>query len=125
MEIAKNLKIYGFKPGDDKFLHFLILINYKVFGKIWKGEFKGQTQTWFLAQFIGKDDEIKLDQKNPEFKKNVENRAKSGIQEIIETLGKILTTLFNIIVKFISALFIENYNIKFKAGPQGFRPLKY
>ena len=38
-------------------------------GKIWKGKFKGQTQTWFLAEFTGKDSEIKLDQKNPEFKK--------------------------------------------------------
>ena len=38
-------------------------------GKIWKGKFKGQKQTWFLAEFTGEDSEIKLDQKNPEFKK--------------------------------------------------------
>jgi len=38
-------------------------------GKIWKGKFKGQKQTWFLAEFTGEDNEIKLDQKNPEFKK--------------------------------------------------------
>ena len=31
-------KNYGFKLRDDKFEHFLILINYKVLGKIWKGE---------------------------------------------------------------------------------------
>jgi putative (di)nucleoside polyphosphate hydrolase len=37
-------------------------------GKIWKGRFKGQKQTWFLAQFLGTDDEINLDQKNAEFK---------------------------------------------------------
>ncbi len=49
-------------------IHTYDLPDYLI-GKIWKGEFKGQTQTWFLAQFIGKDDEIKLDQKNPEFKK--------------------------------------------------------
>ncbi|MBI9040665.1 PspC domain-containing protein [Lutibacter sp.] len=44
--------------------------------------------------------------KNPEFKRNVENRAKSGIQEIIETLGKILSAIFNIFGKFIGALLI-------------------
>ncbi|WP_372744761.1 PspC domain-containing protein [Lutibacter sp.] len=43
---------------------------------------------------------------NPEFKRNVENRAKSGVQEIIETLGKLLTTIFNILGKFIGALLI-------------------
>ena len=49
-------------------IHTYDLPDYLI-GKIWKGEFKGQTQTWFLAQFIGKDDEIKLNKKNPEFKK--------------------------------------------------------
>ncbi|SFS80197.1 PspC domain-containing protein [Lutibacter maritimus] len=44
--------------------------------------------------------------KNPEFKRNVENRAKSGIQEIIDTLGKILITIFNIFGKLIGALLI-------------------
>ena len=44
--------------------------------------------------------------KNPEFKKNVENRAKSGIQEIIDTLGKILIAIFNIFGKLIGALLI-------------------
>jgi phage shock protein PspC (stress-responsive transcriptional regulator) len=44
--------------------------------------------------------------KNPEFKRNVENRAKSGIQEIIDTLGKILIAIFNIFGKLIGALLI-------------------
>ena len=55
--IKKSDKIYTYDLPD-----YLL-------GKIWKGRFKGQEQTWFLAQFLGEDDEINLDQKNAEFKK--------------------------------------------------------
>jgi len=55
--IKKSDKIYTYDLPD-----YLL-------GKIWKGRFKGQEQTWFLTQFLGKDDEINLDQKNAEFKK--------------------------------------------------------
>ncbi|SNR63775.1 PspC domain-containing protein [Lutibacter flavus] len=44
--------------------------------------------------------------KSSDFKKNVENKTKSGIQEILDTLGKILITLFSIFGKFIGALLI-------------------
>jgi len=54
--IKKSDKIYKYDLPD-----YLL-------GKIWKGRFKGQKQTWFLAQFLGTDDEINLDQKNAEFK---------------------------------------------------------
>ena len=54
--IKKSDKIYTYDLPD-----YLL-------GKIWKGRFKGQKQTWFLAQFLGTDDEINLDQKNAEFK---------------------------------------------------------
>jgi putative (di)nucleoside polyphosphate hydrolase len=37
-------------------------------GKLWKGKFKGQQQTWFLAKFLGENKEIDLQQKHPEFK---------------------------------------------------------
>ena len=36
-------------------------------GIIWKGKFKGQIQKWFIMKFNGKDDEINLKTKNPEF----------------------------------------------------------
>jgi len=36
-------------------------------GIIWKGKFKGQKQKWFLMKYLGKDDEINLKTKNPEF----------------------------------------------------------
>ncbi len=36
-------------------------------GKIWKGQYKGQKQKWFLMRFIGKDSEINIKTKKPEF----------------------------------------------------------
>jgi len=36
-------------------------------GKIWKGQYKGQQQKWFLMRFIGKDSEINIKTKKPEF----------------------------------------------------------
>jgi len=36
-------------------------------GIIWRGRFKGQTQKWFVMRFIGKESEININTKNPEF----------------------------------------------------------
>ena len=36
-------------------------------GKIWNGKYRGQSQKWFIMKFIGKDDEISVNTKNPEF----------------------------------------------------------
>ena len=36
-------------------------------GKIWKGKYKGQKQTWFLMKFLGPVSEININQKHPEF----------------------------------------------------------
>ena len=36
-------------------------------GIIWRGKFKGQTQKWFVMRFIGKESEININTKNPEF----------------------------------------------------------
>ena len=36
-------------------------------GIIWKGKFRGQKQKWFLMRFVGKDKEIDIKTKNPEF----------------------------------------------------------
>ena len=36
-------------------------------GKIWKGKFRGQKQKWFIMKFLGNENEIKLNTKNPEF----------------------------------------------------------
>ena len=36
-------------------------------GIIWKGKYKGQKQKWFLMRYLGKDDEININTKKPEF----------------------------------------------------------
>jgi|TARA_B110000014_G_C20020993_1_gene529743 putative (di)nucleoside polyphosphate hydrolase len=36
-------------------------------GKIWKGKYRGQKQKWFVMKFTGKDEEINVNTKNPEF----------------------------------------------------------
>ena len=35
--------------------------------KIWNGKYRGQSQKWFIMKFIGKDKEINIKTKNPEF----------------------------------------------------------
>jgi len=53
--IKKSEKIYTYDLPE----HLL--------GKIWKGKYKGQKQTWFLIKFLGPDSEININQKHPEF----------------------------------------------------------
>ena len=36
-------------------------------GKIWKGKYRGQKQKWFIVRFIGPENEININTKNPEF----------------------------------------------------------
>ena len=36
-------------------------------GKLWKGRWKGQVQHWFLAGFLGSDDDVNLATEQPEF----------------------------------------------------------
>ena len=36
-------------------------------GIIWKGKFRGQKQKWFLMRYLGKDKDINIKTKNPEF----------------------------------------------------------
>ena len=36
-------------------------------GIIWKGRYKGQTQKWYIVRFDGKDNEIDIKTKKPEF----------------------------------------------------------
>tara|TARA_B100000029_G_scaffold480351_1_gene528304 strand:- start:1070 stop:1546 length:477 start_codon:yes stop_codon:yes gene_type:complete len=36
-------------------------------GKIWHGKYRGQKQKWFIMKFVGKNDEINIKTKNPEF----------------------------------------------------------
>jgi len=37
----------------------------ELIGKLWKGRYRGQRQTWYLARFGGTDDEIRLNAHQP------------------------------------------------------------
>lgn len=39
----------------------------ELMGKIWKGKFRGQRQTWFLMRFTGEDSDIDIGTRHPEF----------------------------------------------------------
>ena len=58
----KNIKIL--KELDDWFEYELPK---NLLGIIWKGKFRGQKQKWFIVQFVGKENEINLKTKHPEF----------------------------------------------------------
>ena len=50
----------------DNFLTYNLPKN--LLGKIWKGKYRGQKQKWFVMRFIGKEEEINIKTKKPEFK---------------------------------------------------------
>ena len=35
-------------------------------GKIWKGRYRGQNQHWFLARFLGRDEDVNIETAEPE-----------------------------------------------------------
>ena len=37
-------------------------------GKMWKGKWRGQRQTWFLMRFTGEDSDVNLETEEPEFR---------------------------------------------------------
>ena len=37
-------------------------------GKLWRGRYRGQRQTWFLARFLGSDADVHIDTAEPEFR---------------------------------------------------------
>lgn len=37
-------------------------------GKVWKEPWRGQRQTWFLARFLGRDEDVNLETPEPEFR---------------------------------------------------------
>ena len=37
-------------------------------GKLWGGKYRGQSQHWFVARFLGRDEDINLDTPHPEFR---------------------------------------------------------
>ena len=39
----------------------------ELIGKLWKGKWRGQRQTWFLMRYIGTDADVNIATKHPEF----------------------------------------------------------
>lgn len=37
-------------------------------GKMWKGRYRGQRQSWFLMRFLGSDADVAIDTPHPEFR---------------------------------------------------------
>jgi len=37
-------------------------------GKLWKGRYRGQRQSWFLMRFLGEDRDVNLETPHPEFR---------------------------------------------------------
>ena len=37
-------------------------------GKLWGGKWRGQRQHWFLARFLGEDEDVNLETEHPEFR---------------------------------------------------------
>lgn len=35
--------------------------------KLWKGRYRGQEQKWFMLRFLGSDDQVNIETKEPEF----------------------------------------------------------
>ena len=58
----KNIKILKELEGWFKYE-----LPENLIGIIWKGKYRGQKQKWFLMRFTGKDKEINIKTKNPEF----------------------------------------------------------
>ena len=46
---------------------FIYELPKELLGIIWKGKFRGQKQKWFIVRFKGKESEINLKTKHPEF----------------------------------------------------------
>ena len=40
----------------------------ELLGKLWKGKWRGQTQTWFLMRFTGEDKDVHIETDHPEFR---------------------------------------------------------
>ena len=58
----KNIKVL---KELDQWLEYELPDN--LIGKIWKGKYRGQKQKWFVVKFLGNDNEININTKNPEF----------------------------------------------------------
>ena len=70
-------------------------------GIIWKGKYKGQKQKWFIVRFEGKEDEINIKTKHPEFLDwkwvNIDNLTNEVVSFKIHFYKQIQKELYKII----------------------------
>ena len=66
-ELYEETGITSVKIIAESKYKYSYLLPENLLGKIWKGKFKGQEQKWFLMKFLGDDNEININMKNPEF----------------------------------------------------------
>ena len=60
-----NIKTIKFIKEIEGFISYLL--PNELLGIIWKGKYKGQKQKWFIVKFEGKEKEINIKTKYPEF----------------------------------------------------------
>ena len=85
---VKNVKVI--KELDNWLTYYLPK---NLLGKIWKGKYRGQRQKWFIMKFAGKNNEINVNTKNPEFSDwkwiNIEDLTKVAVAFKINVYKKI------------------------------------
>ena len=65
LEEETSIKNVDLIKEIDGLISYLLPKN--LLGVIWKGRYRGQKQKWFLMRFLGKDEEINIKTKHPEF----------------------------------------------------------
>ena len=63
-------------------------------GIIWKGKYKGQKQKWFLMRYLGKDEDINIKTKKPEFKKWEWSTQDNILKKIVPFKRRLYTNIF-------------------------------
>ena len=66
-ELFEETSIKSIKVLEEIERFFEYELPKNLIGIIWKGKFRGQKQKWFITKFVGKEKEINLKTKNPEF----------------------------------------------------------
>lgn len=66
-ELAEETSIKNIKILKEINKTYEYVLPDNLVGIIWKGKFRGQIQKWFITKFLGKETEININTKNPEF----------------------------------------------------------
>ena len=66
-------------------------------GKSWKGKYRGQTQKWFAARFLGEDSEINL--APPGHKQEFDQWRWAGMDEIVGMIVPFKKPVYEQVVK--------------------------